>query len=555
MSGKSGLLVKGTIILSLATLFTKFLGLVFWIPFQNIAGDQAMGVYRQSFPFYSILLMLATAGVPITVSKFVSERLSVGDYAGARRIQRVSTVILSLTGMIGFCLLYFGSGFISRAMLNSAHTEASLKVLSFALLVVPMMAANRGYFQGHQEMLPTALSQVVEQFLRVTTMVAVTYWMAKWEVSTETLAAGATLGAVTGAVAGMIVMGIYIISDRRSRPVPSTAIRAAAHRDRFFPISAQILKFALPISIGSLVLPLIQLLDSITVPQLLQWGLDLSLLESEKRFGIYGRGEPFVNLIATVSSALTLALVPAIAAHVKRKETKSVERNVSRAWMFTVVSGWPCAAGLAVLAKPITIMMYHNQSPTVVEISAHVIAILACSTIFSTMAVTNSGILQGLGHNKLPVFHLGVGVVVKVISNFLFIPILGIAGSALSMVLAYGSVCYLNLRSVIRKTGVKLPYRDLVIKPAFCVAIMTTLLVLGQYGMGRLLDPGMDRLLNAALVLVLIILGACTYAVTLLLTRTVGAEELRLLPMGDRISQWLTRIRLIPDDEKKSIAS
>ncbi|WP_185956014.1 putative polysaccharide biosynthesis protein [Melghirimyces algeriensis] len=549
MSGKSKRLIKGTIILSMATLITKALGLIFWLPFQNIAGDQAMGVYRQSFPFYSILLMVATAGVPITVSKFVAERVSVGDHYGAKRVMRAASVILSLTGLCAFCVLFFGSGFISEVILDSPRTESSLKVLSFALLVVPIMGVTRGYFQGHQEMIPTASSQVVEQILRVLTMVIITYWMVEEAFSTEMVSAGATLGAVTGATAGLLVMGIFIMKDRRKPSVPSHSHQEVVNQEPFFSLSKKILKFAIPISMGTLILPLIQLMDSATVPRLLRWGLEVSTVEAEKLFGIYGRGEPFVNLIATFSSALTLALIPAISAHIAKKEYDAVERKVSQAWLMTVVIGMPCAVGLAILAEPITIMMYHNESQLAVETSSAVLATLAVSTIFSTLAVTSSGILQGLGYNRLPVRHLGIGAAVKVSGNFIFVPFLGITGSAISMVLAYTIVCFLNVRSVVRNTGVKVPYRRLILNPIFCSGIMSAGLLTFLYGANQWLDPGMDRLLNTLLATGLILPGAIIYIIALLLSKTIGRAEILLLPRGEQICHWLTRLKLIQPEE------
>ncbi|OYD06405.1 putative polysaccharide biosynthesis protein [Paludifilum halophilum] len=546
MSNRTGRVAKGTLILSGAALLTKGLGTLFWLPLQNIAGDSAMGIYRQTFPLYSILLMLATAGVPITVSRFVSERLSAENPAGARRVMQVSSLILSVSGGIGFFILYGGSEWIARVILGYPRTQASLQVLAFALLIVPVMATLRGYFQGYQRMGPTALSQVVEQLLRVLTVVGVTYWMVHLGFDTAAIAAGATSGAVTGAAGGFFIMIVFLRRDRQAHVLSSSERRTAAEQEPFFALSRGVIRFALPISLGSLVLPLINLLDSVTVPRLLHAALGYSRDHSIDLFGIYGRGAPFVNLIAAFSSALTLALIPSITAHVTKGEHRAVRRKTAQSWLLTAIVGLPSSIGLAILSKPLTIMMYHNESAQVVNTSSLVITELAISTVFSTLAVTSSGILQGLGHNKRPVRNLSIGAAVKVGANLLFIPQMGITGSALAMVAAYLVVCLLNLASVSRYTGVEIQYRKLFLKPALCTGIMAAVLLTALYGVNLYAPLGPDdRWLSAGVSLVMILFGICIYSVSLLLTRTIGESELLLLPRGDKICYWLNRFKII----------
>ncbi|MFC4076469.1 putative polysaccharide biosynthesis protein [Salinithrix halophila] len=542
---KGSSLIKGTLILSGATLLTKALGTLFWLPFQNIAGDAAMGIYRQSFPFYSILLMIATAGVPITVSKLISQRLPAGDHAGANRVMRVSASMLSLTGLGGFFLLFFGSGVIARFVLDNPRTEPSLRVLSFALLIVPIMAVLRGYFQGHQKMMPTALSQVMEQSVRVLTMVAVTWWMVDQGNGPETVAAGATLGAVTGAAGGLLIVLLYRRGERVRHPISAEAMYQATVAEPFTGLSRRILRFAVPISLGSLVLPLINILDSVTVPRILLKSFDMSIGQAEILFGVYGRGEPLINLVATFSSALTLALIPALSFHLSRGENEAIRRKIPRAWLLTVVVSFPSAIGLAILAQPLNLMLYHNRSEAILTTATMIVTVQAFSSFFSTLAITNSGILQGLGYNRLPVRHLGVGAIVKVIGNMVFIPFLGITGSALAMLLAYMLVCTLHFRSVTRNTGLRINYRSLFVKPAFCTGVMATFLLAVLTAINHFAGPGMDRLANTWLTLLLSGFGFLIYTTALLLTGTIGEEEIRLLPMGALLCRLLTRYKLL----------
>ncbi|MFC7442372.1 putative polysaccharide biosynthesis protein [Laceyella putida] len=533
----SNKLVKGTVILSVATLFTKIIGSLFWAPFQNIAGDETVGLYRISFPFYTILLMIASAGIPITVSKFVAERLSNNDWAGARRVLKAASLILSVSGLIAFSLLFFGSTFIAKVMLNNPETESSLRVLACAILFVPIMAVYRGYFQGHQHMMPTGISQVIEQVVRVGTVIGLTYWMVQAHYPRETVAAGATSGALTGAIAGLLVVLWY--NGRDLKQAKWSDLQTTSSKEQLVPLAKKILRYAIPISLASLVLPLIGLIDSFTVPRLLMAeGNSASMTNT--LFGIYSRGEPFVNVISTFSSSLTLALIPAISAHVAKREMEAVEHKTQQAWLMTTIISLPACIILAILARPLNVMMYQDDAGTIT------LSILAFSSIFSTLAVTSSGILQGLGYNKVPVRHLLIGAVCKVIGNFFFIPMLGISGSALAMVLAYLVVCVLNMWMVIRTTGVKLSLTRQFIKPGFSTLLMGIVLA-GAY---LFTDNTMDlahasRLTNTLVALGLCVIAGVIYFITLIVSKTITEQELRMFPMGTRLVRLFSQMKLI----------
>ncbi|SDY58310.1 polysaccharide biosynthesis protein [Thermoactinomyces sp. DSM 45892] len=532
----SNKLVKGTLILSILTLFTKIIGSLFWAPFQNIAGDETVGIYRISFPFYSILLMIATAGIPITVSKFVAEHLSQDDYPGARRVLRVASLILTLTGILSFCILFFGAEYISKVILGNSAATSSMKVLACAILFVPIMGAYRGFFQGQQQMVPTGISQLIEQIVRVGVLIGLTYWMVQEGMSLATVAAGATAGALFGAIAGLMVMLWYNQRDKKEQLYQkwNPPLRRP---ESFRRLSKKIITYAIPISLATLVLPLIGLIDSFTVPRLL---MDSGLTDKEATewFGIYGRGEPFVNVISVFSSSLTLALIPAIAAHMSREEYEAVEHKISQSWLMTLVISLPASLALAVLVEPLNIAMYKDNN------GGDTLAILAFSAIFSTLAVTCSGILQGLGFNKLPVRHLLIGAGVKVIANFLFIPTMGIRGSALAMVLAYIVVCGLNLWQVVRITGIRFRFGSYVLKPFLSAGIMLAILYLFYKSMIFLTDKP-SRLFYIFISLAMVLIGSFVYLFALIITRTLTERDLSMIPMGGRIITLFTRLRIL----------
>lgn len=532
-------IVKGTLILSIATLLTRMIGALFWVPFQNIAGDEVVGVYKASYPFYATLLMIASAGIPLTISKFVSDRVSIGDHLNARQVLKAGSLVLSLTGLLLASLLYFGADFFANVVLENPPTKQSLQVLALAILIVPLMAALRGYFQGHQNMMPTGISQVVEQLFRVGIVVLLTYYLVSINSSTEQISAGATLGAGIGALAGLLIVLWYYYRNRRER---RRNIRRQQNRKRepIGPLIKQILAFSLPITLGQLIYPIIQLLDSATVPRLLR-EMGNTPEMANTLFGIYGRGEPFVNLIQSFSTAIALTLVPAIAAYVAKNQQKELNDTISKAWMMTLVISLPMSFAVSVLARPMNIMMYKDDAGWLP------LSVLAFAAIFSTVATASTAILQGLGYNRIPVRNLIIGGIVKVIGNFIYVPMIGITGSALAMVICYLVVCILNMWAVIEITQARVRFSKVFGKPFLSGLMMSIILLTLYLGMEKWLIAPVEasRLSNAIICVVLSSLAAAIYFVILLLTRTINESELKMMPMGGRLVPIFKKMGLL----------
>jgi Membrane protein involved in the export of O-antigen and teichoic acid len=193
--------LQGAAILAAASLISKILGVFYRVPYKAITGDVGLYAYAQVYPIYSTLLILATAGFPIAVSKIVAEKLAVGDVAGARRVFHVAAAFLSATGVACFALLFFGAPLIA-ALMGDPQLTMPIRMVSTALLVVPVMAAIRGYFQGQQNMMPTGVSQVLEQLVRIATILVLAIWAMETGRGVYAAASGALFGSFTGALAG-----------------------------------------------------------------------------------------------------------------------------------------------------------------------------------------------------------------------------------------------------------------------------------------------------------------------------------------------------------------
>ncbi|WP_047154283.1 putative polysaccharide biosynthesis protein [Aneurinibacillus tyrosinisolvens] len=533
--------LKGAAILGAGALLSKMLGVVYRIPYQNITGDLGYYVYTQVYPLYSALLILATAGFPIAISKFVAEKLALGDTRGARRLFRVSASVLTITGIVFFILLWFGAPFIAASMRDS-KLVLPIRSVSFALLIVPVMAALRGYFQGHHDMVPTAVSQIAEQFVRVTTIIILSYWFMKTTGNVYLAGAGAVFGAVTGALFAFVVMLFFWRRNHRIQkymPVQPGAGYTYT-QESIGEIVRKLVYYAIPICLGSLVLPLMQLSDSFTVVSMLMWGGNTAETAYSLK-GIFDRGQPLVQFAAFFATALSLSLVPAIAEAQALGKRQVIAARTELALRLTFLFGLPASIGLAVVAGPVNVMLYENDNGTTA------LVVLAFTTIFATLGITSAGILQGMGEVTLPVRNLFIGVAAKLALNIFLIPSFGITGAAMATVCSYMIATLLNLYAITYFTGIKFHIKNFFIKPAIAVLMMA----LAAFVTRKAAEKGLldlipsHRLYFSAVSLLAVGAGVVMYVIALFLSGTISRAELETTKPGRKLIPLLKRFRLL----------
>lgn len=537
--------VKGAAILGAAAFISKLLGVFYRIPYQNMTGDEGLYIYQQVYPLYSTLLVLATAGFPIAVSKLVSERLALGDTYGAKRVFRLSSTVLTATGVFFFCVLFFGAETIAAWMGNPEMLTLPIKSVSFALLIVPTMSVMRGYFQGHQNMVPTAVSQVTEQFVRVFTIIVAAYWVMSRGMDLVYAGAGAVFGAVTGALAAFVTLLFYWRRNQnmqRELAATATVDRAAYERESNATVVKRILYYAIPICFGSLVLPLLGLVDSFTVANLLERIQGLNSLEAAALKGVYDRGQPLIQFSAFFATALSLAIVPAVSEALAKGQHALVALRAEIALRITFLFGLPASVGLAVIAEPTNILLYENGRGSLA------LAVLAFTTVFSTLGVTSSGILQGLGLVLLPARNLFVGVLVKLLFNLVLIGPLGIVGAAIATVAAYTVSTALNLWAIGRRIKPNICWREFLLKPMLAAILMAASVFAVMAGVRFALEGALGSLRLAMLVTVIMSVATGVVAYTLILFRSgaISREDLQSVPrLNRKLSPWLEKFRLL----------
>lgn len=526
--------VRGAMLLAGAAMASKLLGSIYTIVLQNIIGDNGMGLFQMAYPIYATLLAIATAGFPVAISKLVAERLALGDVRGARHVFKISSVVLMFFGVVCFAVLFFWAPEWARIAGDSSAVWA-IRAISPALLIVPIMSALRGYFQGYQWMEPTAVSQVAEQGMRVATILVAAIWLTSLGYASRYTAAGAAFGAVTGALAGMGMLGYYWkkrkLADRNhlrdTAPTTSGLVR-------------QLVYTAFPISLGALVVPLMNNVDVVTVVNLLKTvGMDQHAATTS--FGLLtGRAFKLMMLPTTLAAGIGIAVMPAVSEAFTMGFRQLLSERIDLAIRLTTLLALPASVGLALLARPINIALFENGLGTAA------IRTLAYATLFASIQTTTAAVLQGAGWMYLPVVNLVIAGGVKFAGNLLLVPHYGIDGAATATVLSYLVAAALNFYAIKVRMGESLQWQRWLTRPLAATFVMSGLIFALYTQWQRWGGASANRLETALFTLVACGCGIIVYLVALVASGALTATELNALPrIGPRLAAWFAKIGLL----------
>ncbi len=531
--------VKGAAILAVAGIASRVVGAVFRVVLAAILGDEGIGLYQYAYPIYSTLLVISTAGIPVALSKIMAEKIALHDYQEAARVFRIAFILLALSGMAISLLLFYGADFISLVIIKDIKAVLPIMAIAPAILFVTIMASFRGYFQGQQNMIPTALSQLLEQIVRVGFSIFMVIYLLP--VGLEYAAAGATSGAAAGGLAGLMLL--MVLYWRKRTLLQEQSLSQNEHNpESVKKIIGRILGLAIPVTIGGLVIPLLSLIDLAIVPRQLQAaGFDMETARAlyGQLTGMAGSVVYFPNVIAL---ALGMSLVPAISEAYALRNKKLIQSRTAIAVKLTVLFSLPSALGLFILAEPITVLLFNNAQ------AGFALAYMSWSVIPLCLYVTTTGLIQGLGRPVIPAINMFYGGLVKTILAWFLtaVPELNVGGAAIASMVGLSVAAALNLSHVARLTGWQARLRELVVLPGLAVAVMSGLVYLSYELVSLLLgDIFSAGLVNGLATMVAIICGTAIYGLMLILTGSLRKEELAMIPLGGpRLVKVATRLRI-----------
>ncbi len=528
--------LKGAAVLGTAGLIVKIIGAIYRIPLTNLIGTEGIGYFQPAYQVYNLLLVISLAGFPTAVARLVSEKMALENPQGAHQIFRLSMrVILVISVVSSLTVLVFAKG-IAQAI-GYPGTYYSLLGLVPALLIVPIMSVYRGYFQGMQNMIPTALSQVLEQLVRFAVGLSFAYVLLNS--SPQKAAGGASFGASAGGIAGLIlILFIYAKQRKNIHERIDTAENNTLEEPRR--VIRKLLAIAIPITLGASIVPFMGLIDAKLVSMRLAQ-IGYSVIEITDLYGqLSGTAQTFINFPQVFSIAIAMSLVPSISNAYTRRDKEALNQTTDLGMRTSLIIGLPSAFGLYILAEPIIKLFYPALGPEKHKSVGQLLAILAISVVFLTVVQSLTAILQAVDKQRIPVKNLAIGAIVKIVLTYILvgIPSLNVKGAALSTIAAYLTAATLNYWDINKYTEVKVKLLRIAFRPLIASSIMGVVVYTVYHSGAGIIGAKLSALIA-------ILVGVVVYFVALPITGTINKKDMDLLPKGEKLYQLMNKLKLM----------
>ena len=506
-------------ILTISSIIVKVIGSLNWIILSRVLGGEGIGLYQMGFPIYLMAITVSSAGVPVAISIITSEKLANKDYRGAKRVFNVSLRLLLISGLVFSSALLFGADFlINQHIIRDARAYYSIIALAPAVFFVTFLASFRGYLQGWQIMTPTATSEVVEQLVRVITMLVFADLFMPYGLAYA--AGGASMGAGAGAFCALLVLMWFYRRLKRRLHEEIEAQDDSIPQESAGHIIKRLLKLALPVSLTSLMLPIGANLDLLIVPQRLEVaGFDVR--HATELFGyLTGMAVPLVNLATIFTAAMTISLVPSISESRTLERFDAIRDKIRLAFRVAMIITFPCFMGLFFLAEKVAALIYNAPG------AAGAIQTMSVGILFLGMHQISTGILQGLGKTAIPVINMILACLVKVVMSWWLtaIPLLGIKGASMATVADFAVAAIINMGFIYKYTGFTFSLGSL-LKPLLAAGVMGAVI----YAV-----LGITEQLGMWCVLFAMVAAVPSYALALLAFGGLTKEDLENIPFVGR---------------------
>lgn len=543
-------LVQGSI-LAVASIISRIIGLVYRIPMNSILGDIGNGYYSCAFDIYNVVLIISSYSLPLAVSKTVSAKVAKGQYNTAYQVLKGALTFAFVVGTIAAIVVYFGAEFFTATLLKTPYSVFALKILGPALVVVAVLGVLRGFFQGLGTMMPSAISQIIEQIVNAIISIWAAYVLTGYGKRIGAVlgdpehygaaygAAGGTLGTNLGAVAGLLfVLFVFFaymrVFKRRMRRERNVQVDSFSYTMKILIVTI------IPVLLSTTVYNISGIIDQGIFKNvaLLQGYSDVQI---DTWWGVFsGKYKLLINVPISIASAMAASSVPTLTASFAENDIESVRSQINAATRFVMVIAFPCTIGLAVLGEPIFRLLFPGTAQTA-PMAAMMMYVGAFAVVFYAMSTLSNGLLQGINRMKIPVTNAAISLVAHVIllvilMLFFHLQIYAVVIANMFFALM---MCVMNSMAVRKYSG----YKQEVIKtfaiPALASAIMGIVTWLFYHGCYVLLK------LNAISTVLSIIIAAIVYAVTLLLFKGLTEEEILRFPKGALLVRIAKKMHLL----------
>ena len=545
--------LQGTAVLAMATVLVKLMGFLFKVPLNNIIGEDGFGYFNTAYDVYNVLLMISTTGLPVAMSRMISQAQTLGNHAQIKRIYRTSLYVFLTIGMVGSLGMLFFCRQLSVMVTTNENSWAAIAALAPCVLLICLVSAYRGFFQGQSNMTPTSVSQIFEAVTRLVVGLGLAWLVMKLtgkayvrmqgivlapgetaqDYGDITLAAG---GAILGVTLGSLISVVYLHHKfRQSNQILSLGGGTAKSTRSTM---KELLSIAVPITLGSAGLQIINLFDTMIYMRRLTGALQWTEKMADSAKGVYNFCQTVFALPCSFIPTITIAVIPAITASLTRKDLAEAKATSESSVRTMALIAMPCAAGLFVMAEPVIRLLCSTYTEDKIQLAATMLAILGLTVIFNSLVLLLNAIMQAHGDVVTPVVNMLIGGIIKIIVNYILVgqPNLNIVGAPIGTFICYISMTALDLIAMKRHISARPAIFKNIIRPGLASAIMGA----ATFMVYRVLSNAISSwklacLLSLAFAVVL-------YAVLVVFLRCLTYEDCMLLPKGEKIAKIL-RIR------------
>lgn len=523
--------MKNVLLLMVSEIVVKVLGLVYRLVITNIEGfgDAGLGYYSSGYQIYALLLTLCSIGIPSVISKLVSERLAVGNNYGAQRIFKTALKLFTGIGLFLSLGLFFGADLIATKILNVPDVAYVLRVLAPAIVFVAMSAVFRGYFSGQQNMKPTSVTQILEQFLNCVLTILFVYALVGKE--PYIMAAGGNLSTTLS----IIITFLYLITYYKKNKIEVDKEQDISEEEKRTnrELVKTILALSIPVTIGSVISVISSVIDTATVSNCIQQafaglvtgGKEVLEQIAMEKTGILSKVDNLTNLPIAINLAFSTALVPAISESIAKKEYTVASKRLSFSILASIIIIIPCAIGYICLSDQILNLIYPNAPD-----GGIVLKLSSISMIFVALSQTINGGLYGINKPLIPAISLAIGAVIKLILNLILVsnPSINILGAPISSIICQIIAFIICYKALTKKVKLNIRPVRYILKPLLAGIIMGVSVYFINMGLNMIMSATISTLLS-------ILSGAIIYVAMIFILKILTKDEILMVPFGSKL--------------------
>ena len=534
----------GAAILTVGVIIMKLLGFIYKIPLGNILGDEGYSMFTSAYSIYFIFFTLATAGLPVALSRLIAEADANGRAKQEEKTFRVALATFAVIGVIFALILFLFPEWLAAKYLENPDAALSIKAMAPSILLVCLVSAYRGYCQGNGNMIPTTVDEVLEVLFKVISGLILASCLLKAGYGKPVGSAGAILGVSIGSVISLLYMIIY---KRRHYSELSASYTAGIHDpndtpdddevvDSAWKIVKDILSIGIPIAFGACIMAILNSVDSKLCMNRLQSAAGFSYYQAKVLYGVYGKAQTLFNLPAAFITPLTIAIVPEISGAIAKGASAAARKTSEDAMRISAVISLPMGVGLTVLAYPIMNVLYPNSNAA----GPGLLAIMGAASFFVCTVLMENAILQASGHEKLTMVTMISGGLVKIIVNWFLVAqrSINIYGAPVGTLVSYVVMALMNYIFIC----VALKHRPKLFRifaRPLAASVLMGAAAWAIYGLCARFIGAVSWSRIALCMLAAIAVAVIIYLVSTIALRSITKEDMKLIPGGEKIANFL----------------